>query len=187
VHRLDSWIKRDQLDVTCFFISLLNAQHVSDVNTSILRSLRLICWVISWVVLVWFDMCWCYVVVWLGWCGIRMQAEALLQSNTIHEITQQISRKQLRMDVLTSETFWELNNEIKEQVTSSWSLFIQHTGYADCLLPSCQHNLYDIYLLLCIPCWTPDDGKKTCPKHVEFCSKNKFEKLVHIVGFIVRI
>jgi len=59
----DSWIKRDQLDVTCFIISLFNAQHVSDVNTSILRSLRLICSVISWVVLLWFDVCWCYVVV----------------------------------------------------------------------------------------------------------------------------
>ena len=34
---------------------------------------------------------------WLGWFGIRMQAETLLQP---HEITQQISRKQ---DVLTSE------------------------------------------------------------------------------------
>ena len=67
-----SWIKRDQLDVTCFIISLFNAQHVSDVNTSIHRSLRLICWVTSWVVLLRFDMCWCYVVVWFGWCGIRM-------------------------------------------------------------------------------------------------------------------
>ena len=47
-----SWVKRDQLDVTCFIISLFNAQRVSDVNTSILRSLRLICWVISWVVLI---------------------------------------------------------------------------------------------------------------------------------------
>jgi len=63
VHHLDSWIKRDQLDVTCFIISLYNAQHVSDVNTCILRSLRLICWVISWVVLLWFDVCCCYVVV----------------------------------------------------------------------------------------------------------------------------
>jgi len=36
------WIKIEQLDVTCFIISLFNAQHVSDVNTSILRSLRLI-------------------------------------------------------------------------------------------------------------------------------------------------
>jgi len=32
-------IKRDQLDAICFIISLFNAQHVSDVNTSILRSL----------------------------------------------------------------------------------------------------------------------------------------------------
>ena len=72
VHHLDGWINGDQRDVTCFFISLFNAQHVLDVNTSILRSLRLICWVISWVVLLWFDVCWCYVVVWLGWCGIRI-------------------------------------------------------------------------------------------------------------------
>jgi len=55
VHHLGSWIKRDQLDVTCFIISLFNAQHVSDA-----------------------------------------------QSNENHEITQQISRKLLRMDGLTS-------------------------------------------------------------------------------------
>ena len=34
---------------------------------------------------------------------------------------------------------------------------------------------------------TPDDGQRNCPKHVEFCSKNKFEKLVHLVAFIIRI
>jgi len=73
-HTQCSWVKLDQLHVTCFIISLFNAQHVSDVNTSILRSLRLICWVISWVVLLWFHVCWCYVVIWLWWCGIRMQA-----------------------------------------------------------------------------------------------------------------
>jgi len=27
-----------------------------------------------------------------------------------------------------------------------------NTGYADCLLASSQHNLYDIYLLLCVQC-----------------------------------
>ena len=79
MHHLDSWIKTDQLDITCIIISLFNAQHVSDVSTSILMSLRLICSVISWVVLLWCDVCWCYVVVWLGWCGICMQAEVLLQ------------------------------------------------------------------------------------------------------------
>jgi len=73
-----SWVQRDQLDVTCFIISLLNAQHVSDVNTSILRSLQCICWVILCVTLIWFDVYWSYIVVWLWWCGICMQAEALV-------------------------------------------------------------------------------------------------------------
>ena len=34
---------------------------------------------------------------------------------------------------------------------------------------------------------SPDDGQRSCPKHVEFYSKNKLEKLVYFVGFIVRI
>jgi len=34
---------------------------------------------------------------------------------------------------------------------------------------------------------TPDDGQGNSPKRVEFYSKNKFEKLVHLVGFIIRI
>jgi len=33
---------------------------------------------------------------------------------------------------------------------------------------------------------TPDDGQRNCPKHVEFYCENKFEKLVHLVGFIIR-
>ena len=40
--------------------------------------------------------------------------------------------------------------------------------------------------LLCEQWKTPDDGERNCPKHVEFHSKSKFEKLVHLVGFIVR-
>ena len=36
---------------------------------------------------------------------------------------------------------------------------------------------------LCVRWKTPDDGQRNCPKHVEFYSKNKFEKLVHLVGF----
>ena len=34
---------------------------------------------------------------------------------------------------------------------------------------------------------TPDDEQRNCPKHVEFYSKNKFEKLVHLVGFVIGI
>jgi len=41
--------------------------------------------------------------------------------------------------------------------------------------------------LLCAQWKTADDGQRNCPKHVEFYSKNKFEKLVHVGGFIIRI
>ena len=39
---------------------------------------------------------------------------------------------------------------------------------------------------LCVQWKTADDGQRNCPKHVEFYSKNKFEKLVQVVGFIIR-
>ena len=41
--------------------------------------------------------------------------------------------------------------------------------------------------LLCVQWKTPNDGQRNCPKHVEFYSKNKFKKLMHLVGFIIRI
>ena len=71
--------------------------------------------------------------------------------------------------------------------TQHTAIGIYHTGYADCLLASRQHNLYDIYSLLFLQYQTPDEGQRNCPKHVEFYSKNKFEKLGHLVGFIERI
>jgi len=41
---------------------------------------------------------------WFGWGGVVSGCRLKHQSNTTHEITQQTSRKLLRMDVLTSET-----------------------------------------------------------------------------------
>jgi len=49
------------------------AQHVSNASKFIFRSLQLYVGV-----LLWFDVCWSYGVVQLGWCGILMQAEALV-------------------------------------------------------------------------------------------------------------
>jgi len=40
--------------------------------------------------------------------------------------------------------------------------------------------------LLCVQWKTPDDGQRNCPKHVEFHFKNKLEKLVHLVGCIIK-
>ena len=43
VHHCDSWRIRDQLDVTSYYVlfHFFYAQHVSDINTSIIRSLQL--------------------------------------------------------------------------------------------------------------------------------------------------
>jgi len=49
------------------------------------------------------------------------------------------------------------------------------------------HTACEHLLSLCVQLKIPDDGQRNCPKHVEFYSKNKFEKLVHLVGFIIRI
>ena len=54
-------------------------------------------------------------------------------------------------------------------------------GIADSLRASCM-----TYTIAVCTVKTPDDGQRNCPKHVEYYSKNKFEKLVHPVGFITR-
>ena len=51
---------------------------------------------------------------------------------------------------------------------------------------SCSQAVWHVPLL-CVQWKTPDDEQRKCSKHVEFHSKNKFEKLVHLVGFIMRI
>jgi len=48
-------------------------------------------------------------------------------------------------------------------------------------------NLYGIYHCCVRSERTPDEGQRNCPKHVEFYSKNKFQKLVHLVCFIIRV
>jgi len=54
------------------------------------------------------------------------------------------------------------------------------------LLASCQQTCMTYTIAVCK--WkTPDDGQRNCPKHVEFYSKNKFEKLVHLVGSSILI
>ena len=125
VHHLDSWIKIDQLDVTCFIISLFTAQHVLNVTTSIFRSLWLI--VDLFHVLYCTGSMWVGVMMWFSWGGVvsLCRLKHYLQYNTWNKST--ICRKILKMDVLTFETCWAVNSEIIKQVTSSWFIFIQHT------------------------------------------------------------
>jgi hypothetical protein len=155
VHHLDSWIKIDQLDVTCFIISLFTAQHVSNVSTSIFRRL--------WLIVDLFHVVYCSgsmcvgVTVWFGWGGVawrgvvslcRLKHCFSLHKDTTppqpnHTVTpthiepdqyttwnkSTISHKRLKMDVITFETCWAVNSEIIKQVTSSWSTFIQLSNF----------------------------------------------------------
>ena len=101
----------------------LCAQHVSDINISIIGSLRLFCSITTLVVLF---LVWCVLVFRCGWVGVvsLLQAEATCntdttpnqphrnsnthrtKNNTTNVVIQQNSRKLLMMAILISETCW---------------------------------------------------------------------------------
>jgi len=60
---------------------------------------------------------------------------------------------------------------------SGWNVLIQLTS----CLQTCM-----TYSFAACTVKIPDDGQRNCPRHVEFYSKNKLEKLVHPVVFIMR-
>ena len=68
----------------------------------------------------------------------------------------------------------QLANRIRMELVSSWfcslavGIPVWHTPF------------------MCVQWKTPDDGQRNFPKHVEFHPENKFEKLVYLVGFIIR-
>jgi len=69
-------------------------------------------------------------------------------------------------------------------IMRSFSLYTQHSPSWSCS-QAVSKPVWHIPLL-CVRWKTPDDGQRNCPKHVKFYSKNKFEKLVRLVGFIIR-
>jgi len=62
-------------------------------------------------------------------------------------------------------------------------LYIHQNKWQNSTMP--EEFQYDIYLMLCVQTWTPDDGRKDRPKHIEWYSINS--KIVHIVGFTVEL
>jgi len=100
----------------------LCTQHVSDINISIIRSLRLCCWITTLVVLF---LVRCVLVFRCGWFGVVFVLEASAcntdttptqphqisntqrtENQTTNVVIQQHSRKLLMMDILMSETSW---------------------------------------------------------------------------------
>ena len=102
----------------------LCAQHVSGINISIIRSLRLFCWITTLVVLFLIRSV-CVLEFRCGWVGVVsvLQGETCntdttptqshrnsnthrTKNNTTNVVIQQNSRKLLMMDILRSETCW---------------------------------------------------------------------------------
>jgi len=102
----------------------LCAQHVSDINISIISSLRLFCWITTLVVLFLFRFVLEFRCGWFGVVSV-LQVEASAcntdttptqphrnsdthrtKNNTTIVVLQQNSRKLLMMDILMSETWW---------------------------------------------------------------------------------
>jgi len=92
----------------------LCAQHVSDINISIIRSLRLCCWITTSVVVFSVRR---VLEIWCGWVGVVSVLQTSTQPHQISNtrrtdntttdvVIQQQSRKLLIMDILMSETCW---------------------------------------------------------------------------------
>ena len=90
----------------------LCTQHVSDINISIIRSLRLCCWITTLVVLF---SARCVLEIWYGWASAcstdttethphQIFNTHRTENNTTNVVIQQNSRKLLMMDILMSET-----------------------------------------------------------------------------------
>ena len=149
VHHCNSWRMKNQLDVTCYILfHLLCAQHVSGINISIFRSLRLCQFVVCWS----FCCSW-YLVVFV------LQVEAVLQpakrtppnisrsknsntqrteNKTTDLVIHQHSRKLLKMDILMSETCWAHN---KWNKISSDIKLVFHSSNQKVLIFTCMWNL----------------------------------------------
>ena len=84
----------------------LCAQHVSDINISIIKSLQLLCWITTLVYCSWFDVCWMCVAGSTPTQPHRNSNTHRTKNNTTNVVIQQNSSKLLMMDISISETCW---------------------------------------------------------------------------------
>ena len=129
----------------------LCAQHVSDINISITRSLRLYWWITT----------------------------SVKTTDVIHQHSRKLLMMDILMsETCWAHKKWnKIASDIK-MVFHSSTITMMHGPInirftAVCLLASRQQYLFDKCLLLYVQSCTPDDGSKDRPKHVECHSKIK--------------
>jgi len=120
----------------------LCAQHVTNINISIIRSLRLFCWITTLVVCSWFDVCWSF-----GVAGLEWYPCSRLKKNTTDVAIQQNSRKLLMLDILMFETCWahkKWNKNSKRHQVGL--LFLNYVAFIFVAICSPHHNLLNYIL-----------------------------------------
>jgi len=126
----------------------LCAQHVADINISIIRSLRLFCWITTLVVLF---LVRCVLELWCGWVGVVSVLQPATRiplqpnhtetpnthrtkNNTTNVVIQQNSRKLLMMDILMSATCWA--HKKWNKIASDIKLVFYSSAYTLCICNS---------------------------------------------------
>ena len=110
--------QKSNLMSLAILFNFLCAQHVSDINISIIRSLRLFCWITTLVVLFLVQCVLEIRCVWSTSCASACNTDTTptqphrnsnthrTKNNTTNVVIQLHSRKLLVMDILMSETCW---------------------------------------------------------------------------------
>ena len=90
--------------------------------------------------------------------------------------------------VYVIQVCWQLESRISMALVPSWScsLAVKMALVPSWSCPQAVRKTVWHIPLLCVQWKTPVNGQRNCQKHVEFHSKNKFEKQVHLVGIIIR-
>ena len=130
---------------------LLCAQHVSDINISFIRSLRLCCWITTSVVLVSVR---CVLETWCGWFWVVfvLQAEA-------------------QVVLYFCKTLYMFEMVFPSIIRSSKCTYsIRHLSDHCCYLLLAWAR-WNECLMLYVQFWAPDDGRKTRLKHAELLTE----------------
>jgi len=153
----------------------LCAQHVSYINISIIRSLRLLCWITTLVVLFLVRCVLEFRCGWVGACNTdttpnqphRNSNTHRTKNNTTNVVIQQNSRNLLMVDILMSETCWahkkwnKISSDIKWVIYSS-TIKMMHRS----LNIRCTNSWFIISLLY----------SSTCFEH--YCAHHQEVKIV---------
>jgi len=130
-----SWRIRDQLDVTSYYVlfHFFYAQHVSDINTAIIRSLRLFYFITTLVVCYCFDVCWSFGVAGLGWYPCSRLKHNIITSD-IKLVSYSSTITMMHGPIYIRSSKWSLSFRFPSQNSVCGSLYLWRTIFPASLI-----------------------------------------------------